>query len=541
MTFLPIVKRELAVLAARAGARWVRIGLIGVAIFFCLQFFALRTGMSPTSAGAAAFHTLAGMAFLLACGATFVTADCVSYERRDGTLGLLFLTDLKGHDVVLGKLVAAGLNAFYALLGMAPVLMLPLLAGGVTGLQVFWTALALLNLLLIALAVGMVATVRATTRARAWRDAALLFVFVLAWPWLPNLAWESDLSSALKSLSPLYVIVNKFDMMPALKLKSIWISFALVHAEAWLLLLLAAFLLQRGWRDSFNLRRVKSGHEARRERHAHAATPPTQRPAHVFRPIAPVAYSFLRLRSQGALAWGAAVISFLGSFGSAAGVMGLGMPSLYFGVPAILHFGSSGLFAWVAGRFLFEARRSGELELLLSTPVGARGIVRDQWFALMRVLRGPLILVVIGALPHAARVIAMGAGTEMIGLLGALLTMANAVLGVFAMTWFGMWLGARVKRPIAIVGWAVGLVDVSAIVISYVVVFVIANLASPRGFTYPMLLWSVALPFLFTLKNVGFIWWSHQQLCREFRTPGVLRWTNWPASWTGADSGGVNT
>ncbi|HQU46125.1 MAG TPA: hypothetical protein PK867_25150, partial [Pirellulales bacterium] len=42
-----------------------------------------------------------------------LTADCISSERREGTLGLLFLTDLRGHDVVLGKLVVAGLGAFY--------------------------------------------------------------------------------------------------------------------------------------------------------------------------------------------------------------------------------------------------------------------------------------------------------------------------------------------------------------------------------------------------------------------------------------------
>ena len=35
------------------------------------------------------------------------TADCLSVEKREGTLGLLFLTDLKGYDVVLGKLATA--------------------------------------------------------------------------------------------------------------------------------------------------------------------------------------------------------------------------------------------------------------------------------------------------------------------------------------------------------------------------------------------------------------------------------------------------
>ena len=32
-----------------------------------------------------------------------LTADCISQERREGTLGLLFLTDLRGPDVALGN------------------------------------------------------------------------------------------------------------------------------------------------------------------------------------------------------------------------------------------------------------------------------------------------------------------------------------------------------------------------------------------------------------------------------------------------------
>src|ERR1044071_9279281 len=45
-----------------------------------------------------------------------LTADCVSRERREGTLGLLFLTDLRGIDVILGKLAAKGIVPMYCLL-----------------------------------------------------------------------------------------------------------------------------------------------------------------------------------------------------------------------------------------------------------------------------------------------------------------------------------------------------------------------------------------------------------------------------------------
>jgi hypothetical protein len=40
------------------------------------------------------------------------TADCVNQERREGTLGLLFLTNLRRYDVVLGGLASTGLNSF---------------------------------------------------------------------------------------------------------------------------------------------------------------------------------------------------------------------------------------------------------------------------------------------------------------------------------------------------------------------------------------------------------------------------------------------
>ena len=77
------------------------------------------------------FVSLTGFAFsyCLLVG-TFFTADCLSEEKRDGTLGLLFLTDLHSYNVVLGKWVAASLAGFHGLLAMLPAL----------GLPCFWAA-----------------------------------------------------------------------------------------------------------------------------------------------------------------------------------------------------------------------------------------------------------------------------------------------------------------------------------------------------------------------------------------------------------------
>ena len=113
MIFLPIVGRELRVAMRRKWTYWSRVGLGLLAFLFSLWSvqaeFQFR---NSASVGRSIFNTITGLsfAFCLASGA-WITADAISRERREGTLGLLFLTDLKGYDVVLGKLAATSLSA----------------------------------------------------------------------------------------------------------------------------------------------------------------------------------------------------------------------------------------------------------------------------------------------------------------------------------------------------------------------------------------------------------------------------------------------
>jgi len=157
MTFLPIVERELREGARRNSTRYIRLGVAAVALaigLFQLAFLPFFMGFGRTS-GTGGFLVMTGYAFLLAVLAgVFVTADCLSGEKREGTLGLLFLTDLRGYDVVLGKLAAQFIHLGYALIAIIPAAALPLLFGGVTGGEVWRISLALLNLLFFALAAG---------------------------------------------------------------------------------------------------------------------------------------------------------------------------------------------------------------------------------------------------------------------------------------------------------------------------------------------------------------------------------------------------
>ena len=133
MTFLPIVGRELRVEARRNGTYWLRF-FVGIqAILVAVVAWILQALNSKVKFGTALFWGLAGVALIhcLLAGRRS-TADCLSQEKREGTMGLLFLTDLNGFDVVVGKLVATSLGGFYGLLTIFPVLAVPLLVGGMT-------------------------------------------------------------------------------------------------------------------------------------------------------------------------------------------------------------------------------------------------------------------------------------------------------------------------------------------------------------------------------------------------------------------------
>jgi ABC-type multidrug transport system permease subunit len=94
------------------------------------------------------------MLYCLAAG-RLMTADCLSREKREGTLGLLFLTDLKGYDVVLGKLAATSLDGFYGLLAVFPLAGHSAADGGMTNGELWRMVLVLVNTFLFSLAIGL--------------------------------------------------------------------------------------------------------------------------------------------------------------------------------------------------------------------------------------------------------------------------------------------------------------------------------------------------------------------------------------------------
>ncbi len=181
MTFLPIVERELRIAARRRFTWWSRI----VAAAFALLIFGLMQGLAMAagglfSAGQIEFTILSRLAFIFACFAgVFLTSDSISEEKREGTLGLLFLTDLRGYDVVLGKWSSQTLRAFYAVLAAFPMLALPLLAGGVTGREFALTLLVVVNTLFFSLAAGLLVSTISWDYTKAISGTAVVILLFL--------------------------------------------------------------------------------------------------------------------------------------------------------------------------------------------------------------------------------------------------------------------------------------------------------------------------------------------------------------------------
>ena len=181
MIVLPIVERELRAAARQWATYWARLGIALAAIFVTVVIFVLTFGLPSAQTGRRIFEWLAGimMVYCLAYGRRS-TSDCLSVEKREGTLGLLFLTDLKGHDVVLGKLVATSVRGFYGLLAVFPVLAIPLLLGGITSGEFWRVVLVLMDTCLFSLAIGILGSALSRDQQRAMAaNITLLFALMV--------------------------------------------------------------------------------------------------------------------------------------------------------------------------------------------------------------------------------------------------------------------------------------------------------------------------------------------------------------------------
>jgi hypothetical protein len=156
-----------------------------------------------------------GLALSLSAG-PHLTADSVSVEKREGTLGLLFLTPLRGWEILLGKMGSHALQVGWAWLAILPVLFLPLLQGGVRWTEAVRLLLALLISLLVSLACGLLWSTVCREARTAVLGAAASLLLLIVLPWVPTFVRGLFLNQGFRPdagavLSPLTLVVQAFE------------------------------------------------------------------------------------------------------------------------------------------------------------------------------------------------------------------------------------------------------------------------------------------------------------------------------------------
>lgn len=438
MTWLPVVERELRVAARRRATYRVRFwAVLIMSGFFAYQMMdAGNRNGNTAQAGRNLFSNSSLLSFLFAISiGVIATSDSVSEEKREGTLGLLFLTDLKGYDVILGKLVAHSINAFYALVAILPVLGMPLLMGGVTFLQFVKLVVALVSAIVFSLSAGIYVSTRSLNERKAMVFTFLMLLVVTCGPFLilfqysgPGTPKEHLWCSLM--FSPAFAVGMAIDSPPFWPAASYWCGVAMSWIGAAILLFDSAGRVPRSWTQRVAKPRVTRTTSAKR----------------ILLDGNPFLWLAMRGEASQTNVW-----LFVGS------ILGLWLIGLlrYKSVVCsfevvwptviILH---TGLKIWVAGeasRRFMEDRQNNAMEFLLSTPLRETQIIQGQWVALARQFLGPVLALLVWETIAAFVMKPHQWGNDELFVPQLICAMFFLPLDILALGWIGMLLGMKCK------------------------------------------------------------------------------------------------
>jgi ABC-type transport system involved in cytochrome c biogenesis permease component len=462
MSFLPIVDRELRLAARRKGTFRIRSFAASIAIalgFFSAPFVWIGSG-GRSSSGETLFSILAGYTFLLCSMAgVFLTAGSLVEEKRDGTLGLLFLTNLKGYDVVLGKFIGQAVNPLYALLALIPVTGLPLLLGGVTGAEFWRTTLASANALFVSLAIGIfVSSVSRDPRSAlvsAFSCVIILFYIVPALPRIAGGTYWLAVFGVAGWISPGPAFVRAMESGYRAAPMGFWFTLLSSHVLGWALVGIASATISRSWQDGVGgrwrglIRGWFTDSDSRRSRKGIRKVELLSK-----NPI----FWICSTRSGNRRAiW----IFVLASGALFVGQIRLSQPinvmQVYY-LARACGFVLKILIAIEVCRFFVEHRRSGALELLFSTPLRNKEIINGQILSMRRLFLMPTVTflalafmplvynrakAIYGSPFHSVWNEVLSFGVE-----GAMMLWFafGLVVDICTVVWVGMWLALSMKN-----------------------------------------------------------------------------------------------
>ena len=194
MNILPIITRELRVEARRGFNHRLRISMLGLIVMI------VDGGAPPARVGIQMFGVMhVTMLIFALVMVPVIASDSLAREKREGTLGLLFLTHLKGWEIVLAKGFVHSVRAAGCWLAALPVLVVPFLLGGLTWLD-FMTA-AIIQFVALALGLGISMCVSAKLRTQSLALGLSVFLNIVAM-WIAGLVFTAILLTIILKVRP---------------------------------------------------------------------------------------------------------------------------------------------------------------------------------------------------------------------------------------------------------------------------------------------------------------------------------------------------
>ena len=173
MRVLPVITRELRAQARQAFTYSMRmLGVMALLVTMLVLMFGDDFGAGNGSGLFVKLHRVVLLSIWILVPLS--AADCISRERREGTLGLLFLTQLRPGDIVVAKTIAHVLRALTLWFVSLPVQMLPVLNGGVAWEHVLFSCVVNFWSISFVVSVSVVASASCQRASRAMALTAAL-------------------------------------------------------------------------------------------------------------------------------------------------------------------------------------------------------------------------------------------------------------------------------------------------------------------------------------------------------------------------------